>query len=186
MRGILDQPKAPTAICCVHSHTYEGTQNTYQPKTASCALPLAGRVIHDLVFHLVAGMGRSQQVDEVGIVLVQGTLARTTWPTRPVRSTQGRLSRGAGWVLRYWRAISSHPRYLPCTVPSGHLLLKRSRRRCGEPRQIRRGEKDNDPLDCLSSPLAKVALTAILATPDRASLVRKADEFMVAFQVASA
>ena len=47
-------------------------------------------------FHLLTVMERSQQVDEVGIVLVQGTLVRTTWPARPVRSTHGRLDRGAG------------------------------------------------------------------------------------------
>ena len=83
-------------------------------------------------------MGRSQQVDEVGIVLVQGTTARTTWPTRPVRGTHGRLSRG---TVPGMRSPPISAVCLLCTFPRSHFLMNRSRARRGEPRQIRRGGK---------------------------------------------
>ena len=95
-------------------------------------------MIQDRVSHFVTGMGRSQQVDEVGIVLVQGTTARTTWPTRPVRGTHGRLSRG---TVPGMRSPPISAVCLLCTFPRSHFLMNRSRARRGEPRQIRRGGK---------------------------------------------
>ena len=86
---MFDRLGLSPAICCAHSHTYAETQITYQPKPAPRALPLADLGIHDLVSHLVTGMGRSQQADEVGIVLVQVALPGP--PTLSVVLTGGSI-----------------------------------------------------------------------------------------------
>ena len=142
--------------------------------------------MQDRVSHLVNGMGRSQQVDEVGTALVQGTTARTIWPTRPVRRTHRRLNRGAGWFLRPRCAISSHLRSLLCTSPPGHLRPNSYRGNRGEPRRIRGGGKDDATIGLPHEPAGQSHPTAYRVMPERASLLRKSEELMVAFRVASA